>query len=381
MPSLSGESMFTPPYELISYIAPGAPATRRPAEGDEPFLRPEIGFTPKWYHEALGIDFDRRWHVDPAYRREALRAMREELRRRFPGARIGGIDRPDTPLDLLTGTFGAVTVAGIYGIPLAFAADNWPNCEHRYLDEAAIDRLEPPDLDRSPFFSELMNQVDWIAAHEGRVEGFINWQGVLNNAQRLRGPALFEDLFCAPERCRRLFDCVCTTMIQAAKRMHARQSASGVEVGFFTISNCLVNLVSPQLYREFLLPFDRRIAEAFDCIGVHNCAWDASPYLDAYAELPKVGYLDMGLDSDLARARMLFPNARRALMYTPMDLANKSLAEIQADLERVADDYGPCDLVAADIEAGTPDDRVRALIALCEGISRCRQSRVAPGPE
>lgn len=31
--------------QLISYIALSAPATRRPADGDEPFLRPEIGFT------------------------------------------------------------------------------------------------------------------------------------------------------------------------------------------------------------------------------------------------------------------------------------------------------------------------------------------------
>ncbi|MGD8500556.1 MAG: hypothetical protein PVJ86_07900, partial [Phycisphaerales bacterium] len=83
--------------QLISYIAPGAPATRRPATGQEPFLRPEIGFTPRWYHEAIGVDFDRRWHTDPAYRKEAISAMRKELARRFRGTAIGGIDRPDKP--------------------------------------------------------------------------------------------------------------------------------------------------------------------------------------------------------------------------------------------------------------------------------------------
>ena len=45
-------------YQLISYIALGAPATRRPASGDLPWLRPEIGFTPNWYHKALNIDFE-----------------------------------------------------------------------------------------------------------------------------------------------------------------------------------------------------------------------------------------------------------------------------------------------------------------------------------
>mgnify|MGYP000247429488 CR=1 FL=1 len=43
--------------QLISYIAPGAPATRRPAQGNEPFMRSEIGFTPAWYRQHLDIDF------------------------------------------------------------------------------------------------------------------------------------------------------------------------------------------------------------------------------------------------------------------------------------------------------------------------------------
>ena len=45
--------MITIKQQLISYIAPGAPATRRPSPGILPFLRPEIGFTPKWYRGAL----------------------------------------------------------------------------------------------------------------------------------------------------------------------------------------------------------------------------------------------------------------------------------------------------------------------------------------
>ena len=65
--------------QLVSYIAPAAPAARRQAQGDEPFLRPEIGFTPNWYRTALGIDFSQQWHTDPAYRRETILAMRGHL--------------------------------------------------------------------------------------------------------------------------------------------------------------------------------------------------------------------------------------------------------------------------------------------------------------
>ena len=358
------------PGQLISYIAPGAPATRRPADGDEAFLRPEIGFTPKWYRQELGIDFARRWHTAPAYRRETVLAMRDLLRRRFGGTSVGGIDRIDEPLDLLTGTYGCTVVAAIYGVPIVYAADNWPNCEHRYLSDDQADALKPPDLDANPFFDQLLRQVDWIAAHQGRPQGFINWQGVLNNAHRLRGQPLFSDIIDAPTRCRRIFHCVCTTMIDAARRLHDRQRARGVDVTFFTVSNCLVNMVSPGHYRDLLLPFDRRIAEAFGSIGIHNCAWNADGYLPHYAAVPNVGYVDMGLNSDLSAAKAAFPHARRALMYTPMDLAAKPIEAIRADLGRIARDYAPCDVVAADIEAGTPDERVLAFWELCRQLSR-----------
>jgi hypothetical protein len=352
--------------ELISYIAPGAPATRRPAGGGEPFLRPEIGFTPAWYRQHLPIDFGERFHRDPDYRRQCIVRMREELRRRFPGTPIGGIGKAARPLDLLTGTFGACLIAAIYGVPLVYAADNWPNCAHQYLSDEQVAALQPPDLDRNEPFQELLGQLDWIEAQEGQLEGFMNWQGLLNNAHRLRGEALFTDLLERPELCCHLFECLCVTMIDGIRKLHERQRRSGVELRFVTVSNCLVNLISPRAYRELLLPFDQRLAEVYGVIGIHNCAWNATPYLKSYAELPGVGYIDMGIDSDLVTAKRLFPEARRAVMYTPMDLANKSSADVAADLQRIGEECGPADVVCADIEAGTSDGRVLEFVRLCD---------------
>lgn len=356
--------------QLVSYIAPGAPARRRPATGAEPYLRPEIGFTPNWYRGALGIDFGERWHANPDYRRQAVLAMRAELARRFPGSAIGGIDRPAAPLDLLTGLYGGSLVAGIYGLPVVYAPDNWPNCGKRPLSDAEVDALEPPDLDRSPLFLDLMRQVDWIAAHEGRVEGYLNWQGVLNNAHRLRGEALFTDMLEAPGRARRLFAAVCATMIEAEQRLHARQRASGVVVEFTTVSNCLVNLVSPSQYAGLLLPFDRQIAEAFGRIGVHNCAWRVDAYLDHYARIPHLAYLDMGLESDLRQVRARFPTARRAVMITPVEFGERTPELLRVQLERIAVECGPCDVVLADLDAGTADEKVRWFLGCCEAVGR-----------
>ena len=361
--------MVRKPRQLISYIAPSAPATRRPAEGWEAFLRPEIGFTPKWYHEALGIDFGRRWHTDPAWRRETVLAMRGELRRRFPRSSIGGIDRGDAPLDLLTGTFGGCVVAGIYGVDIVYAEDGWPACAPPYLTAAQADRLRPPDLSRNAFFQDLMAQLDWIAGREGRIEGYLNWQGVLNNAHRLCGQELFVDMKAEPGRARHVFACVASTMIDAALRVCNRQRETGVDVRHFTVSNCLVNTISAEDYREFLLPLDRRLAETFGLIGIHNCAWNVDAYLADYAAVGEVGYIDMGLSSDLSAARAALPRARRAVMYTPMDLRAKRLGQVESDLRRIAAELGPCDVVFADVEAATPDERIRDVIDLCKRIT------------
>ena len=56
-------------------------------------------------------------------------------------------------------------------------------------------------------------------------------------------------------------------------------------------------------------------------------------------------------------------------MYTPMDVANKSSAQIRDDLERIAGEYGPCDLVCADIDIATPDSRVLEIVDICEELS------------
>ena len=362
-------------YQLISYIAPGAPATRRPGPSvgtqdfaSLPTLRPEIGFTPRWYRKSLGIDFGERWHTDPDYRKETRIEMGHELERRFPGTSVGKFG--DGHIDLLTGTYGASAIAAIYGVPIRYDREQWPTSEHKYLSDEEVDNLTPPNLEKNVFFKSFMEQVDRIGEMEGKISGFMNWQGVLNNAQRLRGQEIFMDMFMAPERTMHLLNCVCTTMIEAAKKLQQKQQQFVKSLPFFTVSNCLVNMVDPGLYEEFLLPLDQRIAAEFDVIGIHNCAWNATPYLHLYSKIQGVAYLDMGHDSDLIKARTLFPDTRRAIMYTPMELADKPEHEIKRDLERIAIEYGSCDIVAADIEFGTPDSKVLNFIRICDDISK-----------
>jgi hypothetical protein len=71
------------------------------------------------------------------------------------------------------------------------------------------------------------------------------------------------------------------------------------------------------------------------------------------------------MESDLGRARTMFPEARRAVLYSPVRLLEAAIAEITADMERVYRELAPCDVVMADIQVTTPDERVKELLRIC----------------
>ena len=98
----------------------------------------------------------------------------------------------------------------------------------------------------------------------------------------------------------------------------------------------------------------------------HTCTWVVTPYLDALRRIEKMGYLDTGMMADLKRIRKMFPDARRAVLNGPVELENKALPEIRADIERLAAEYAPCDIVMADVDSTTHDGRVSDLLRIVE---------------
>ena len=52
-----------------------------------------------------------------------------------------------------------------------------------------------------------------------------------------------------------------------------------------------------------------------------------------------------------------------------MYLADKPLDRIPSDLDRIARDYAPCDVVA-DIEAGTRYEHMKAFVEFCHELPR-----------
>ena len=326
--------MEPPMQTLRDYIALGTPPIRTPSNGNEPFMRPEIGFNPSWFHRFCSVDFSQRWHTDAEYRLECHLAMRKEVAKRFPGYNIGEV-LSEGPPDLITGIFGIGIMDSLFGRPLSYYPDKWPVASGPHLNDDECDGLRVPDLRNNRFFNNLLEEVDRVYKLTGSARGFLNWQGNLNTAFRLRGDRIFTDLIDSEGRAKRLLDVISDTFLQGVKLFYGKQREYGTHHTFATVANCTVNMVGPNTYRDILLAYDVKISRQFDCIGIHNFAWTVTPYLEPYSRIPNVAYIDMGIESDLARAKDCFPNARRNCLYKSIDLKNKSREAMRKDFEHI----------------------------------------------
>jgi hypothetical protein len=335
--------------KLRNHILIGGLSTREPADGAEGSFRVSLGFEPAWYHQRCGVEFTVRWHEDPLHRAGMLRRMKAELKRAFPSVPYwDSSNREGT----LSGAYGIGVVARAFGMSLVYASDRWPTLDPAgRLSVREIERLDVDRVLESEAVENLFRPMDIIEREWGLIFGYPNWQGVLNTAFHLRGPEIFIDLYDRPEFAHRFLDLIAEVMIRLVSQVEERQRKSGFDVNLLSVSNCVMNMLSPEHYREFVQPRDRRIAESFARFGVHTCEWDVTPYIEVLSELPKLGYLDMGMMSDMARVRRTFPDTYRAVLYSPVKLQGATQAEIRQDMEK------------------TPDDRVNVLLEICADIA------------
>ena len=354
--------------KLRNHIPISAPARREPADGTESAMRVSLGFEPAWFHRRCGINFSENWHMNPYYRYKSLQRMKKELVKAFPTVFYWDLSRDDD-CATVSGCYGAYVIPHLFGIPLIYASDQWPNLKDgEKLSVQEIERLDASKILSGPLVEELFKQMEIIDSEWGMVHGYLNWQGILNNAFNIRGEEIFLDIYDRPDFVCRFFSVICEVMIRFGKMVQEKQRESGFYINQMSVSNCVVNMISPEQYREFVYPYDRKIAESFERFGVHTCNWNITPYIDVLRELPKLGYLDMGIMSDMPKVKRLFPDTRRAVMYSPVTLHDESIEIIKRDMENIYRELSPCDVVMADVRWDTPDEKVNELLEICRGL-------------
>lgn len=244
-----------------------------------------------------------------------------------------------------------------------YASDSWPDAKPIFSLED-LHNLPVIDLDTNETFQKLWTQMEDISDRWGKIHGYLNYQGVINIATKLRGSELFLDMFDEPETVKAFFKHIADTIFKVSQRVQKRQRESGFDIDLLSMSNCTVSMISPDQYEEFVLPLDIDLSHHYSRFGIHTCNWVADPYLYGIRKIEKIGYFDTGVNSDLPRIKALFPDARRALLITPGEFESAETEELKELISRINREYAPCDIVLADIESTTPDSRIQEFLDL-----------------
>lgn len=361
-------------YALRNFIPIAGTGNREPCTSGEAPFRATLGFTPRWFTQRLGIDFSERWHKDPVYRYETLQTMQKYLYNLFPMIEAFESDMEDGvdyTCATLSGVEGAMIFAEVYGQEVTYQKDNWPMVASKdYFSKEKLSDLKPFDPETNPGYLALVRQMDEMERRWGKIAGVLNcYQGILNTAFRLRGQNIFIDMIDDPDFVHELFEHIFRTTLTVTKLVQERQRNSGFYIDQFSSANCVVNMISPDMYEEFVLPYDIRLSEEFPRYGIHTCNWDATKYLESMQKIDKMGYLDMGMNTDMEKARELFPDARRGVLYSPEKIGKAPLAEVTRDFLKIYRELGPCDIILADVDSDVEPERISAVLQIVSDIS------------
>ena len=336
----------------------------------------EVIFAPDWWYHHYGIAFDQTFYLDRDTRIECDRIMRRALYERF------GLGKPDPQARPIIGSrnvAGGFVIPALFGLEIRFSADDAPWPVPANLSREQVLALEAPDLGSTWPMRELLVDLETLEADWGYSLGDVDTDGVLNTALHLRGERLFMDFYKDPDVARHLLAVVAETTGLVAHCFRSRtgscavatnRSILHVDPALYLHSNCSVQMVSPALFEEFLLPHELYLAERLQPYGIHHCGDNLHRFAGAYRRVP-LSFLDVGWGSDVAQVRAVFPTAFLNLRLNPVRMLQASAEEIREDtrcLLRSAGHAGPVGVCCINMDAGTPDQNVQAMLDTVAGF-------------
>lgn len=344
-------------------------------------MKYDITFHPSWWHKNAGICFTREFFDDPEYRMECDIKMRKALYEHFGEYGIGEKNPQKRPLigsDLLAAGY---LYSELLGCPIVYEEDNSPQVVCRNLDEEEMEEVEVPDLFKSEVWQRTAKQMEYLKEHYGHVETYVNLMGIQNIAMDLMGQNILMAYYSAPEEVEELLGKITELTIRVGKefRKYSGDLSGGV-TGIvrqvmpecYLTSNCSVEMISNQLYEEFLLKWDQKLSDAFGNFGVHHCGGTMEHVADGYAKLKGLVFAEVGAGSDIRAVREKLPGIWLNARVSPVDLKTASVSEIKNTVQSLVRNGsapdGRLSVSCVGIDAGVTDEQVKAFLAACKRI-------------
>ena len=307
----------------------------------------ELVFSPQWWHKETGMSFDRDFFFHPARRVEDERKMEQHLYEKWGRYGMGhnrNVDRPEV---------GAVHLASGYllsemlGCTIDYREAAPPDVSCRYLD--GLDLRPVSAAFESDAFKSFNQMRETLQTTYGYVTGDVNWSGILNLAIDLRGQELFVDMAEDTEKSAAFFSALAGMIETFTDGMQRTANSTSVSVNRTVMhldeplllhSECSLTMISEDMYREYLLPYDIAWSRKKTPFGIHYCGKDPHRFAKAFAEIPALAFLDVGYGGDIALLRAHLPDTFFNLRLSPVKLARSSPEEIKADICRLVKESG-----------------------------------------
>jgi MtaA/CmuA family methyltransferase len=231
-----------------------------------------------------------------------------------------------------------------------------------------VSRVKPFDIERSPRPAQRIESVRKMAAAVGRTHSVLGWaEGPLAVYADLRGvESMFLDLIDNPQMYLRAAEIIIENQIRFARA----QVAAGADM--IGIGDSVASLISPPMYRQLVLPFEKRLFEAIHEAGaavkLHICgdvrksiqlmAQTGCDIIDADWMVP-LDEARAAVGSDVTLAGNFDPSAV-LLQGTPQEVADAARSNIEMGGRRFILQPG------CEVPPGTPEANIRAFCP-CEG--------------
>ncbi len=227
--------------------------------------------------------------------------LRAELDALKPHLEIG-----DDRVPTVRVQFGTAQVAAAFGCKIVVPENNLPAAGSHVLTEAVdVHELAIPSLD-SGWYGKL---TEWTEVwKENLPEGVHiqhpDIQSAFNSAHLIRGNDILTDFYDYPDEVGVLLDKITDFMIEIARHTKSMISHDqdwffdwgSLWKGFARISNCSMQMISPELYCAHVLPRDTRFFEAIGGGRMHYCGITHA-VIEEFFKAPCI----TGLDVDCSR--------------------------------------------------------------------------------
>lgn len=345
-------------------------------------MKYDITFHPSWWYKNAGICFTQDFFDEPEYRMDCDVKMRKKLYECFGEYGIGEKNPQKRPLlgsDLLAAGY---LYSELFGCRIIYEKDNSPQVICQNLDEEEMEDIQVPKLSESPVWQRTASQLEYLKSHYGYVETYVNLMGIQNIAMDIMGQNVFMAYYSAPEETEKLLEKITDLTISVGMEFQKySKNLSGGVTGViqkvmpecYLTSNCSVEMISNQLYEEFLLKCDQKLADHFGNFGIHHCGGTMEHVADGYAKVNGLVFAEVGAGSDIRTVREKMPDIWLNARFSPVDLKVNSASEIEEKVELLIREgnnpEGKISISCVGIDADVEIEKIRTFLEACRKVS------------